>query len=78
VWYRVNVGRAQGAEPRWLLPVICRRGRIEKRDIGNIQIFDQETLFEVAPTAAARFEAFAWRPDRKDPGIRFAPGEPRG
>jgi ATP-dependent RNA helicase DeaD len=73
MWYRVNVGRAQGADPRWLVPVICRRGRLEKRDIGSIRILENETQFEVGPWAAGRFEAFAWRPDRKDPGIRFAP-----
>jgi hypothetical protein len=73
MWYRVNVGHAQGADPRWLVPVICRRGRLEKRDIGSFRILEHETHFEVGPWAAGRFEAFAWRPDRKDPGIRFAP-----
>ncbi len=77
VVYRVNVGRRQGADPRWLLPVICRRGRIEKQDIGNIQVLENETRFEVGPWATGRFEAFAWRPDRKDPNIRFAPWDGR-
>jgi ATP-dependent RNA helicase DeaD len=74
-WYRINVGRRQNADPRWLIPIICRRGHIEKSDIGNIRILENETHFQVGPWAASRFEAFAWRPDRKDPGIRFAYGE---
>ncbi len=74
-WFRVNVGRAQNADPRWLIPVICRRGHIEKGDIGTIRILDRETRFEVRTELAAEFDRNARRPDRKDPNIRFLPVE---
>lgn len=47
-WFKVSVGRKQRAEPRWLLPMICKAGGVSKSAIGSIRIFDTETLFEVA------------------------------
>ena len=36
-------GPAPPADPKWLVPLICRMGGVEKRDIGAIRIFDRET-----------------------------------
>jgi ATP-dependent RNA helicase DeaD len=72
VVFRMNIGRAANADPRWMIPVICRRGGITKNEIGAIRIMDRETQFEVAAQAAERFAAEASRPDAKDPNIRFA------
>lgn len=72
-WFRMNVGRAQNADPRWLLPLICRRGHITKREIGDIRIADRETRFEVAAHAADRFAASIARPDDRDEGVRIEP-----
>ncbi|MBJ3785359.1 DEAD/DEAH box helicase [Devosia sediminis] len=47
-WFKVNLGRKQRAEPRWLLPMICKAGGVTKGAIGSIRIFDTETIFEVA------------------------------
>jgi ATP-dependent RNA helicase DeaD len=47
-WFKVTVGRKQRAEPRWLLPMICKAGNVTKGAIGSIRIFDTETIFEVA------------------------------
>jgi Superfamily II DNA and RNA helicases len=47
-WFKVNLGRKQRAEPRWLLPMICKAGGVTKQAIGSIRIFDTETIFEVA------------------------------
>ncbi|WP_102869048.1 DEAD/DEAH box helicase [Pseudovibrio exalbescens] len=55
VWFRLNVGRKHNAEPRWLLPMICRAGHITKRDIGSIRIFDADSRFELAPHLADKF-----------------------
>ncbi|MDD7912046.1 DEAD/DEAH box helicase [Pseudovibrio exalbescens] len=55
VWFRLNVGRKHNAEPRWLLPMICRAGHITKRDIGSIRIFDADSRFELAPHLAEKF-----------------------
>jgi ATP-dependent RNA helicase DeaD len=73
IWFRVNVGRAQNADPRWLIPVICRRGQVDKSDIGAIRIFERDTRFEVREELAAHFDHNARRPDRKDPNIKFWP-----
>jgi ATP-dependent RNA helicase DeaD len=55
VWFRLDVGRAKGADPKWLLPMICRTGNLTKADIGAIRVFDHETKFEVAGAAAGQF-----------------------
>ncbi len=72
VWFRVNVGREQRADPKWLLPMLCRRGGITKRDLGPFEIRRRETRFSVHPDVARRFFDQASRPDAKDPNIRIA------
>jgi ATP-dependent RNA helicase DeaD len=57
VWYSVNIGRAQKADPKWLLPLICRMGGVEKRDVGAIRIQDNETRFEITEAASGAFAA---------------------
>jgi ATP-dependent RNA helicase DeaD len=54
-WYRMRVGRANNADPKWLIPLICRLGHVTKKDIGQIRIFDRETKFEIMGEAEARF-----------------------
>ena len=56
-WFRLDVGRAKGADPKWLLPMICRVGGLARADIGAIRVFDHETKFEISPEAAAKFTA---------------------
>jgi ATP-dependent RNA helicase DeaD len=55
VWFSLNVGRAKKADPKWLIPEICRQGGITKREIGAIRIFDDETKFEIVTHAADQF-----------------------
>ena len=55
VWFRVNAGRKHKAEPRWLLPLICRVGGFSKKKVGFMRILDSETMFELAPDVADRF-----------------------
>ena len=55
VWFRLNVGRQRKADPKWLIPEICRQGGITKREIGAIRIFDQETKFEIDAAVAEVF-----------------------
>ncbi|MDB5422182.1 MAG: box helicase [Brevundimonas sp.] len=57
VWFRVNIGRDKNADPKWLMPTICRIGHVTKRDIGSIKIFDRETKFEITKEAEAKFRA---------------------
>ncbi|MCW8307327.1 DEAD/DEAH box helicase [Acidiphilium sp. PA] len=55
VWFRADVGRRKNADPKWLLPLICRVGGVTKRDIGAIRIFDRETKFEIHQSVADDF-----------------------
>ncbi len=73
VWFRLNVGRNRNADPRWLLPFLCRRGHVTRQEIGRISVLERETRVEIAPWAAARFAAAAARPDEQDEDIRIAP-----
>ncbi|MRG55170.1 DEAD/DEAH box helicase [Phyllobacterium sp. SYP-B3895] len=56
-WFSVSVGRKQRAEPRWLLPLICKAGDITKTDVGSIKILDTETRFEITASKADDFLA---------------------
>ncbi len=55
VWFSLSVGRKQNAEPRWLLPMLCKAGGMSKRDIGAIKIHQAETHVEIAPERADLF-----------------------
>ncbi|WP_375409439.1 DEAD/DEAH box helicase [uncultured Methylobacterium sp.] len=55
VWFRLNLGRRDDADPRRLLPMLTRRGGIGRQEIGAIRIFDRETKFEVRGGVASRF-----------------------
>jgi ATP-dependent RNA helicase DeaD len=66
VWFRMDVGRRQNADPRWLLPLLCRRGHITRTEIGAIRIAANETLFEVPRAAAGRFATAVKRTAQTD------------
>jgi ATP-dependent RNA helicase DeaD len=55
VWISVSVGRKQRAEPRWLIPMLCRNGNITKNEIGAIKMQPEETFVELAAAAADGF-----------------------
>ncbi|MDI4663178.1 DEAD/DEAH box helicase [Xanthobacter autotrophicus] len=75
-WFSLNIGRRNKADPRWLLPLICRRGNVTREDIGAIRIFDNETAFEVATAALDRFSTAALKPDGSEVVIERLPGGP--
>jgi ATP-dependent RNA helicase DeaD len=55
VWFRTSVGRKNKADPKWLLPLICRLGDVTKRDVGAIRITDNETRFQITESASEGF-----------------------
>jgi ATP-dependent RNA helicase DeaD len=55
VWFSLSIGRKQNAEPRWLLPMLCRAGGLTKRDIGAIRIDQAQTHVELAPKCVDHF-----------------------
>ncbi len=71
IWFRLSVGRERNADPKWLLPEICRQGEVTKKDIGAIRVFDTETLFQVDPKMAERFATLVG--ERKKGGVRIMP-----
>ena len=54
-WYSISVGRNDRAEPRWLLPMLCRMGDISKDDIGAIRVQEAETFVEIKQSSVDGF-----------------------
>jgi len=76
VWFRMTVGRRNRADPKWLLPMLCRRGQIRRGEIGAIRIFDGETHVEIEAASASAFEHNVRAPDEEGIMIeRLAEGE---
>ncbi len=78
-WFRINVGRKQNADPRWILPLLCRRGHLGRGEIGAIRIAADETLFEVPGALASRFLDAVRRTAGEDDDVDIQPveGKPR-
>ncbi len=73
LWVSLSVGRKQNAEPRWLIPMLCRNGNLTKRDIGAIKMQPEETFVELSTESFERFLA-AIGPDKTlERGIRVKP-----
>ncbi|AYG58148.1 DEAD/DEAH box helicase [Rhizobium jaguaris] len=73
VWVSLSVGRKQNAEPRWLIPMLCRNGNLTKRDIGAIKMMPEETFVEFSAEGAERLLS-AIGPDKTlERGIRVKP-----
>lgn len=75
VWFRLNIGRKDGADPRQLLPMLCRRGKITRDEVGAIRIFDKETKVEIDADVAERFAELARAADRDKIVIEPVTGE---
>jgi len=54
-WFSLSVGRKQTADPKWLLPMLCKNGGLTKQDIGAIRIHPNVTFVEIAPDSAEKF-----------------------
>ncbi len=50
-WFSLSLGRKDRAEPRWLLPMLCRNAGLSKNAIGAIRVQYQETFVEIASHA---------------------------
>ncbi|HEY4192412.1 MAG TPA: DEAD/DEAH box helicase [Mesorhizobium sp.] len=78
VWFSLSVGRRQNAEPRWLIPMLCRSGGITKREIGAIKMQPEESFVQIAAASADRFFA-SLGPDHKVQGsitVKRLEGQP--
>lgn len=80
VWFKLNVGRRNNADPKWILPLLCRRGGVTKNDIGAIRIAANETHVGIAAAAVAKFAKAIAQPghdEDNDVEIVQASGPPR-
>jgi ATP-dependent RNA helicase DeaD len=75
-WFSLNIGRQSKADPKWLVPLLCRAGGVTKRDLGAIRIFDRETRFEVRADMAAGFRQPTAIPGADD--LRIEPASAPG
>ena len=83
VWFRMDIGRSQNADPRWILPLLCRRGHITRTEVGAIRISANQTHFQIPRAIEAKFRAALQRTARDgaedETGIRIelSPDTPR-
>jgi ATP-dependent RNA helicase DeaD len=77
-WLEINLGRKQRAEPRWLVPLICRIGDVTGADIGSIRIEDVTTRFQIAEDKREAFLVSTRRPRDHDQNVRIAPAGQAG
>ncbi len=55
VWFSLSIGHKQKAEPRWMLPMLAKNGKLKKGEIGSIRIQQMVSYVEISPKAAERF-----------------------
>ena len=55
VWFSLTGGRAAHAEPRRILPMLCKAGDLSKDDIGAIRIQQTESFFQIREGSVDRF-----------------------
>ena len=76
VWFRTSVGRNKKADPKWLLPLICRLGAVTKKDVGAIRITDSETRFQISAAASEAFMTSVGESGDNEIRIEQADGPP--
>lgn len=52
VWIKIGVGRKNNADPKWIIPMLCKSGGFSRNSIGVIQISPGATHVELKPEAA--------------------------
>ncbi|GAA0297139.1 DEAD/DEAH box helicase [Rhodovulum strictum] len=50
-WVELSIGQDRRAEARWLLPLLCRAGNLDKSQIGRIRVQAGKTFVEIAEPA---------------------------
>jgi ATP-dependent RNA helicase DeaD len=78
-WFMINAGRRHNADPRWLLPLICRYGHVNRKEIGAIRIAANESYFEVTQRATPGFVKALRRATiaPEDQGLLIEQAQPR-
>lgn len=55
VWFSVAGGQKIGAEPRRLLPMLCKAGNLSKGDVGAIRVQQDESFVELRAACVDKF-----------------------
>lgn len=55
VWFSLAGGQAVGAEPRRLLPMLCKMGNLTRDDVGAIRIHHEASFIELKESAVDGF-----------------------
>jgi ATP-dependent RNA helicase DeaD len=75
-WFRLSVGRRDGAEVKRILAFLCRQSGLKGRDFGAIRLADGESFAEVAPGGIAAMERLAAAGNDENVRITRADGPP--
>jgi ATP-dependent RNA helicase DeaD len=76
-WFTLSRGRKHHAEPRWILPLICKAGNITRDDVGAIKVFDEETRFQISAAKAAEYAETVARNGSGENGVTITPSGTR-
>lgn len=78
-WIKLGVGRKKHADPKWLIPMLCKSGGFSRNSIGVIQISPDATFVELRPEAADQLMSAAGDQQIIDKSIWVGlTGEPEG
>ena len=72
VWFSIDAGRDSGADPRRLLPMLCKAGGLDKTAIGAIRILDDVSYAEIAQDKAEGFLAMLGTDMALDDGSKLS------
>ena len=78
VWFSLSAGRKHRADPKWLLPLICKAGDISKREVGSIKILENETRFEIQASKADSFREMVEERGTGEKGLVIRPANGAG
>ncbi len=71
VLFQVNLGAKDRALPNWILPLVCRRGSITRREVGAIRVDRDRTFVEISASVAHDFAANVAEIDPRAPHVRI-------
>lgn len=74
-WIKLGVGRKNKADPKWLIPMLCKSGGFSRNSIGAIRIEPDATLVELKPEAAGSLMAAAGEQQIIDKSIWVGPAD---
>ena len=72
-WFSLSIGRKNRADPKWILPLICKAGGVTRDDVGSIKISDDETRFEIAAKKSGEYAEKIARDGSGEAGVTIVP-----